>query len=119
MAETKTQEAVAEPKQDLIDNVDALQARMKEMRKAQQIFATYSQDPACKDGGQGDRYGHRGGQGDQEPLCCRVHLQRVQEHQDLWRDRGGYCLRDQEDRRADRSGSGCHPYYQPHFYRYL
>ncbi len=48
MAETKTQEAVAEPKQDLIDNVDALQARMKEMRKAQQIFATYSQEQVDK-----------------------------------------------------------------------
>ncbi len=48
MAETTTKEAVAEPKQDLIDNVDALQARMKEMRKAQKIFATYTQEQVDK-----------------------------------------------------------------------
>ena len=30
--------------QMIIDNVDALQARMKEMRKAQQVFATYTQE---------------------------------------------------------------------------
>ncbi len=39
---TLTNEAV--PEQGLIDNVDALQARMKEMRKAQKIFATYTQE---------------------------------------------------------------------------
>ena len=48
MAETTTKEAVAEPKQDLIDNVDALQARMKEMRKAQEIFASYTQEQVDK-----------------------------------------------------------------------
>ena len=43
---TKTKEAVAE--QMVIDNVDALQARMKEMRKAQEIFATYTQEQVDK-----------------------------------------------------------------------
>ena len=43
---TKTNEAVAE--QNLIDNVDALQARMKEMREAQKIFATYTQEQVDK-----------------------------------------------------------------------
>ena len=43
---TLTNEAVAE--QNIIDNVDALQARMKEMREAQKIFATYSQEQVDK-----------------------------------------------------------------------
>ena len=43
---TKTN-AVA-PEATIIDNVDALQARMKEMRKAQQIFATYTQEQVDK-----------------------------------------------------------------------
>lgn len=43
---TKTNEVAAE--QNLIDNVDALQARMKEMRKAQEIFATYTQEQVDK-----------------------------------------------------------------------
>ncbi len=43
---TLTNEAV--PEQGLIDNVDALQARMKEMRKAQKIFATYTQEQVDK-----------------------------------------------------------------------
>ena len=43
---TKTNEVVAE--QALIDNVDALYARMKEMRKAQQKFATYTQEQVDK-----------------------------------------------------------------------
>ena len=34
--------------QMIIDNVDALQARMKEMRKAQQVFATYTQEQVDK-----------------------------------------------------------------------
>ena len=34
--------------QMIIDNVDALQVRMKEMRKAQQIFATYTQEQVDK-----------------------------------------------------------------------
>ena len=44
---TKTMEAAA-PEQTLIDNVDALQARMKEMRKAQEVFATYTQEQVDK-----------------------------------------------------------------------
>lgn len=44
---TKTMEAAA-PEQALIDNVDALQARMKEMRKAQEVFATYTQEQVDK-----------------------------------------------------------------------
>ena len=32
----------------LIDNVDALQARMKEMRKAQETFASYTQERVDK-----------------------------------------------------------------------
>ena len=32
----------------IIDNVDALQARMKEMRKAQEVFATYTQEQVDK-----------------------------------------------------------------------
>ena len=43
---TKTNEVAAE--QALIDNVDALYARMKEMRKAQQKFATYTQEQVDK-----------------------------------------------------------------------
>ena len=43
---TLTNEAV--PEQGLIDNVDALQARMKEMRKAQKIFDTYTQEQVDK-----------------------------------------------------------------------
>ena len=31
-----------------VDNVDALQERMKELRKAQEIFATYSQEQVDK-----------------------------------------------------------------------
>ncbi|MCI9102658.1 MAG: bifunctional acetaldehyde-CoA/alcohol dehydrogenase [Lachnospiraceae bacterium] len=38
----------AAPEQTLIDNVDALQARMKEMRKAQEVFATYTQEQVDK-----------------------------------------------------------------------
>ena len=34
--------------QMIIDNVDALQVRMKEMRKAQQVFATYTQEQVDK-----------------------------------------------------------------------
>lgn len=34
--------------QMIIDNVDALQERMKEMRKAQQVFATYTQEQVDK-----------------------------------------------------------------------
>ncbi len=45
---TKPNEAVAAPEQKLIDNVDALQARMKEMRKAQKIFASYTQEQVDK-----------------------------------------------------------------------
>ena len=43
---TKTN-AVA-PEATIIDNVEALQARMKEMRKAQEIFATYTQEQVDK-----------------------------------------------------------------------
>lgn len=43
---TKTNEVAAE--QNLIDNVDALYARMKEMRKAQEKFATYTQEQVDK-----------------------------------------------------------------------
>ncbi len=43
---TKTNEVAAE--QALIDNVDALYARMKEMRKAQQKFATYTPEQVDK-----------------------------------------------------------------------
>ena len=43
---TKNNEVAAE--QALIDNVDALYARMKEMRKAQQKFATYTQEQVDK-----------------------------------------------------------------------
>ena len=34
--------------QMIIDNVDALQVRMKEMRKAQQVFSTYTQEQVDK-----------------------------------------------------------------------
>ena len=37
-----------QPKVTIIDNVDALQARMKEMRKAQEVFATYTQEQVDK-----------------------------------------------------------------------
>lgn len=65
--------------QMIIDNVDALQERMKEMRKAQQVFATYTQEqvdkiffaaamaankariPLAKMAVPGDRYGRGGG----------------------------------------------------------
>ncbi len=36
------------PEPTIIDNVEALQARMKEMRKAQEIFATYTQEQVDK-----------------------------------------------------------------------
>ena len=44
--EPKTMEAVAA--QGRIDNVDALQERMKELRRAQEIFATYTQEQVDK-----------------------------------------------------------------------
>ena len=44
--ERKTDEAKAV--QGKVDSVDALQARMKEMRKAQEIFATYTQEQVDK-----------------------------------------------------------------------
>ena len=37
-----------QPEVTIIDNVDALQARMKEMRKAQEVFATYTQEQVDK-----------------------------------------------------------------------
>lgn len=43
---TKTNEVATE--QTIIDNVDALYARMKEMRKAQEKFATYTQEQVDK-----------------------------------------------------------------------
>lgn len=45
---TKTKETLAVPEQNIIDNVDALQARMKEMRKAQKVFATFTQEQVDK-----------------------------------------------------------------------
>ncbi len=45
---TKTKETLAVPEQNIIDNVDALQARMKEMRKAQEVFATFTQEQVDK-----------------------------------------------------------------------
>ena len=43
---TKTNAVTSEA--TIIDNVEALQARMKEMRKAQEIFATYTQEQVDK-----------------------------------------------------------------------
>lgn len=37
-----------QPEVTIIDNVDALQTRMKEMRKAQEVFATYTQEQVDK-----------------------------------------------------------------------
>ncbi len=45
---TKTNAPVPEQDINIIDNVDALQARMKEMREAQKIFATYTQEQVDK-----------------------------------------------------------------------
>ena len=42
----KTMEAVTE--QGKVDNVDALQKRMKELRRAQEIFAAYTQEQVDK-----------------------------------------------------------------------
>ena len=40
--------ASAVQKNTVIDNVEALQARMKEMREAQKIFASYTQEQVDK-----------------------------------------------------------------------
>ncbi|MDO5549845.1 MAG: bifunctional acetaldehyde-CoA/alcohol dehydrogenase [Lachnospiraceae bacterium] len=45
---TKTNAPAPEQDINIIDNVDALQARMKEMREAQKIFATYTQEQVDK-----------------------------------------------------------------------
>ena len=80
---------------EIVDSIESLEAKLAHMREAQGIFATYSQEqvdkifyeaamaankaphPPGQDGRRGDRPRRARGQGHQEPLCRRVHLQRV------------------------------------------
>ena len=79
----------------IVDSVDALIAKMEQVREAQRIFSTYTQEQVDKiflaaataanqaaysagENGRGrNRHGRCGGQGHQEPLCGRVYLQRI------------------------------------------
>ena len=120
----------------IVDNVEALEAKLAQMREAQALFATYTQEQvdkifyeaamaankariplakmAIEETGRGVlRQGH------QEPLRRRVHLQRLQEHQDLWCPGARRGLRHHQDRRAHRHRGRRHPDDQPHLHRDL
>ena len=93
---------------EIIDNVEALEAKMKAMREAQKVFATFTQEQVDKIFYEAAMAANkqriplakmaveetqRGRQSHQEPLRSRVYLQCVQKHKDMRRDRRGCCLR--------------------------
>ena len=122
---TKKKEAPA-----IIDSVDALVAKINAMKEAQKVFADFTQDQvdkiffeaaysACEDGSRRDWHGRCGRQDYQESLCCRIYLQRIQKHKDLWCDRRRSGIRNQESGGADRSDRGGHSDDKPDFHSNL
>ena len=115
----------------VIDTVEALQQHMKEMRKAQQEFATYTQEQVDKIFFAAAMAANKAriplakmaveetGMGVVEDKVIKNHYaseyiyNAYQPHQDLRRHRGGQRLRHQKDCRADRPDCGGHPDHQP------
>ena len=75
-----------------IDNVEALEAKMKEMREAQKIFATFTQEQVDKIFYEAAMAANKqriplarlAVEGYQKPLRSRVYLQRIQRYKDMW-----------------------------------
>lgn len=111
----------------IVDNVEALEAKLAQMREAQALFATYTQEQVDKIFYEAAMAANKAriplakmaieetGRGVLEdkviknPLRRRVHLQRLQEHQDLWCPGARRGLRHHQDRRAHRHRGRRHP----------
>ena len=101
---------------EIVDSVEALEAKMKAMREAQKIFATFTQEqvdkiffeaamaankqriPLAKMAVEETQRGVMEDKVIKKSLCCRVYLQRIQGHKDLRCDRRRCSLRNKKSR---------------------
>ena len=118
----------------VIDNAEALEAKMAAMKEAQKLFAAYTQEQVDKIFKAAATAADKAriplakmaveetGMGVVEDKVIKNHYaseyiyKRLQKHEDMRRYRGRSGLRDQEDRGAYRSDRSSHPDHEPHIH---